>query len=130
MKLYHFSNRVAMAGQNGDTVTLDPHARPNSFSRREYEVWSTPRTFFYTDPAVREVFFNRAECYTVDVDRKDLLDLRKTDLCPFIVSGKVCFYNLMHFAKDHDKIGFIYTVADREIVVLWDSVEARKESLK
>ena len=128
MKLYHFSNRIA----DGDTVKLVPQSRPNSYSRREYEVWSTPRTFFYTDPSQREVFFNRAECYTVDVDRKDLLDvdsLRWTDLCPFIVSGKVCFYNLMHYAKDLDKIGFIYTVADREIVVLWDAVEATKERL-
>lgn len=73
MELFHYTNKTP-----AETIVLDPakYFGSNTFSKREKAAASTPRTFFYTDPSQRELWFdNSKDLFSVTVDDSLVYDL-------------------------------------------------------
>ena len=126
MKLYHFSNRVK-ADSNGLAV-LDPNADRNSVSRRDFQTWDQPRTFFYVDPDHHEQwFYGGAKLFEAWVHESSILNLKDAidaglpKSC-FTSAGLIDFDGLKAHADSLGKIGLRYTVGGRPQVVIWVNV--------
>jgi len=73
MELFHYTNKTA-----ANTLVLEcaKHFGANPFSKREKAAASTPRTFFYLDPAQREAWFdNSKDLFSVTVEDSQVYDL-------------------------------------------------------
>jgi len=120
MKIFHFTR-----GFDGQVVTIEPQDKPNRYSRREFQTWGEPRSFWYTDPADRESMIG-GNLYIADVDEDKLLNFSDIALGDFRGKHGVDFDALKHHATSQGKIGFRYTVAGRDIVVLFEPLKSRK----
>jgi len=121
-KLYHYSPI------NEETVELDPERLgQNEYSRREKQVASTPRTFFYTDPNHKEPFVSgrrfSAEVpasliYDLTKDRKNLVEkvrLRGGDID-----------DLLAEVKEHGFKGVTYNQGV-DVVAWLDKIQAKRD---
>ncbi len=120
MKIFHFTKML-----DGQVATIEPRDKPNSYSRREFRAWGEPRSFWYTDPADRESMIG-GNLYVADVAEDKLLNFSDIILSDFRGKYGIDFDALKEHATSHDKVGFRYTVAGRDIVVLFEGMEAVK----
>ena len=120
MKVFHFTRRL-----DGQGVTITPQDKPNRYSRREFQRWGEPRSFWYTDPTDRESMIG-GNLYVADVAEENLLNFSDVILGDFRGKYGIDFDALKDHATSQGKIGFRYTVAGRDIVVLFEPLEVRK----
>jgi len=69
IRLYHYTK------PDKETIVLDPEYQKNYYSRNEFEIATTPRTFFYVDPRQKESFFGISNLYTTDVPASQVYNL-------------------------------------------------------
>ena len=67
--IYHYTNVDA------DSLELDPTYKKQSYSSRDFETASTPRTFFYTNPSQKERFFTSSKLYKTEVPSGQIYNL-------------------------------------------------------
>lgn len=120
MKLFHFTKQL-----DGHIVTIRPQDNPNRYSRREFWTWGEPRSFWYTDPTDRESMIG-GNLYVADVAEEKLLNFSDIILSDFRNKYGIDFDAIKEHATSNCKVGFRYTVAGRDIVVLFEPLEARK----
>jgi len=123
MKVFHFTKRL-----DGQSATITPQDTPNRYSRREFQAWGEPRSFWYTDPADREVMVG-GSLYVADVAEEKLLNFSDVNLSDYRGKRGIDFDALKSHATSLGKVGFRYTVAGRDIVVLFSPLEARKAKM-
>ena len=76
IRLFHYSSRGAL--KNLDKVLIDPKffgSQRNSYSMREYEKSTFPRTFWYTDPKHKESMVS-GKLFSVDVPAESIYNFK------------------------------------------------------
>ena len=127
MKLFHFSRRIKAS--RSPRVTVSPSNSPNGYSRREFTTWATPRSFWYVNPSDKESMVG-GDLFVADVDEDSLLSFSDVDFSSCRDSfGRIDFDGLLESARADGKVGFRYTVSGRDIVVLFDDVEAVRAAI-
>ena len=156
VKLYHFTTSVPAS-----SVMLDPQrftSSRNSWSRRESQISSFPRVFFYLDKEKTEPEIGTGTPFVATVDPSDIYDILKDEENLLQKSKKATFQTVPNYDKvfkalagkdkptpgyedmftpirdESSKIykGVSYSIRGGEIpVVAWfDEIEARIESDK
>ena len=69
IRLYHYTK------PDKESIVLDPEYQKSYYSRNEFEVATTPRTFFYVDPSQKERFFGISNLYTTEVPASRVYNL-------------------------------------------------------
>jgi hypothetical protein len=69
IQLYHYTK------PDKETIVLDPEYQKSYYSRNEFEIATTPRTFFYVDPSQKESFFGISNLYTTQVPASQVYNL-------------------------------------------------------
>ena len=129
IKLYHFSS-------DDSIKTMSPvHFAKNIWSRKEYEVSSVPRSFFYTNLEIVEprVKGTQPHLYTAEVDANKIYDFKKdpddywgTHRDSTYGMRKGLEWNSMMEAFRENYDGIYYTVNGIPMIAYFKNIEVEK----
>ena len=128
-RLYHFSKA------DEQKLTLDPAyflTHRQSYSRKDYQMSSYPRTFFYVDLSDAEVIVSSSKkLYYVDVPADKIYDmmsdpdeLKKTSKGPYGIG--MDYDKLFQNIVTNGYIGAYYTIGNMNVVVLFEPIDVTK----
>ncbi len=119
MRLYHFNNNLP------DVTRLTVGNAPRCYSRNEFQSFSAPRLFFYTDAADREAFFH-GDPFVVDVADTDILDLTSIDLD--VYRDKFGRVDLDMVRRDNPHTFWKYKTGGMTLVVSFEDVDVERKT--
>jgi hypothetical protein len=128
-RLYHFSRAKEQE------ITLDPAyflTHRQSYSRKDYQMSSYPRTFFYVDLNDAEAIVSSSkELYYADVPADKIYDMMSDpDEIKKISAGPyghgLDYDKLFQNIVESGYIGAYYTIGDMNVVVLFEPIEVTK----
>lgn len=123
MLIYRFSK-----GFRGEFYSIDPNlASPSSYSRREFVVAKTPRTFFYLDPNDKESMLGNF-LYQAEIPNEWIYDLISDNLKlkeKARLNDVIEFDKLFDLVKENDFKGVYYRPSQGRIVSLFVPILAK-----
>ena len=123
MLIYRFSKEF-----RGEVYKIDPAlAIPSSYSKREFIVAKTPRTFFYLDPKDKESMLGNF-LYQAEIPEEFIYDLISDDLClkdKSKINDAIEFDKLFNLVMQNNFKGVYYRPSQGKIVSLFVPIEAK-----